>query len=207
MSQAAPVSAPAPTGIRYHDACGSSKSAEDARWFSEEVQPHEPALRAYLRLRFPKLQDIDDQIQETYARVLRARESGRRQTTRAYLFVIARNAALDLFRRKRALPVIGLADVDSLAVAEDCPTAAEAFDHAHDLAVLEAAVNALPDRCREVFTLRRLHDFSHREIADKLGISEHTVNAQLVQGMMRCRAFLRAHYASTNLRAYANARA
>lgn len=205
MSQVSSVPAPPAAGIRYHDARTVSES--DARWFSEEVQPHEPALRAYLRGRFPTLQDVDDQIQETYARVLRARESGRRQTTRGYLFAIARNAALDLFRRKRALPVVGLAEIDSLAVAEEGPTAAEALDRSQDLEVLEAAVNALPDRCREIFRLRRLHDLSHREIADRLGISEHTVNAQLVQGMMRCRAFLRARHAGTTYRSHVNPRA
>jgi RNA polymerase sigma factor (sigma-70 family) len=205
MSQVSSVPASPAASIRYHDARTSPES--DARWFSEEVQPHEPALRAYLRVRFPTLHDVDDQIQETYARLLRARESGRRQTTRGYLFAIARNAALDLFRRKRALPVVGLAEVDSLAVAEDVPTAAETFDRAQDLEVLEAAVNALPNRCREIFRLRRLHDLSHREIADKLGISEHTVNAQLVQGMMRCRAFLRARHAGSTHRSHVNPRA
>lgn len=46
-------------------------SAEQARWFSEHVQPHEPALRAYLSKRFPSLPDHDDLVQETYARLLR----------------------------------------------------------------------------------------------------------------------------------------
>jgi RNA polymerase sigma factor (sigma-70 family) len=194
MSQASPLSQ-------------SVEAGDDARWFSEEIQPHEPALRAYLRGRFPTLHDVDDQVQETYARLLQARESGRRQTGRAYLFVIARNAALDLFRRRRAFPVIGLADVESLAVAEDYPTAAETLDRAGDLEVLEAAVNALPDRCREIFILRRLHGCSHRDIAEKFGISEHTVNAHLAQAMIRCRAFLRTRNTAENHRTHANARA
>lgn len=203
MSQVSPVPAPAPVGIHYQDARGCSRN-DDSRWFSEEIQPHEPALRAYLRGRFPTLQDVDDQIQETYARLLRARHSGRHQTSRAYLFVVARNAALDLFRRKRALPLVALAEVESLAVAEDRPAIGEALDRAQDLELLEAAVNALPDRCRQIFTLRRFHGLSHREIADKLGISEHTVNAQLVQGMMRCRAHLRAHSPNAVSRRHAN---
>ena len=35
--------------------------------------------------------DIDDVVQETYARLLRAREVGTATLTRAYLFVVARN--------------------------------------------------------------------------------------------------------------------
>ena len=34
--------------------------SEQALWFAEEVQPHEPALRAYLQARFPTLGDHDD---------------------------------------------------------------------------------------------------------------------------------------------------
>ena len=56
-----------------------------ARWFAEEVQPHEPALRAYLRARFPAVGDHDDLVQETYARLLRAREQGRLTYAKAFL--------------------------------------------------------------------------------------------------------------------------
>jgi len=36
------------------------------------VQPHETALRAFLVARFPALTDVDDLVQETFSRVLRA---------------------------------------------------------------------------------------------------------------------------------------
>jgi RNA polymerase sigma-70 factor (ECF subfamily) len=52
-------------------------------------------------------------------------------------------------------------------------------------------MEALPTRCRQVFTLRKLYELSHREIADQLGISERTVEAQIDKAMRRCAAFLR----------------
>ena len=48
-------------------------SEDDARWFSTHVQPHDAALRAWLRGRFPALGDTDDVMQETYSRVLQLR--------------------------------------------------------------------------------------------------------------------------------------
>ena len=48
--------------------------AELTRWVAEEVQPHEPALRAGLQARFPALGGADDVVQEAYARLLRVRE-------------------------------------------------------------------------------------------------------------------------------------
>ena len=48
-------------------------SEDDARWFSTHVQPHDAALRAWLRGRFRVLSDTEDLVQETYARVLQLR--------------------------------------------------------------------------------------------------------------------------------------
>jgi hypothetical protein len=71
--------------------------------------------------RFPSLIDVDDLVQETYARLLRARESGQATLTRAYLFVIARNVALDLIRRNKTVSVECLGDIERLSVVEKGP--------------------------------------------------------------------------------------
>ena len=167
--------------------------AEESRWFKEEIRPHEKELRAYLRGRFPSLVDVVDLLQETYARLLRARAGGQATLTRAYLFVIARNVALDLIRRDKAVSVDRLGDLEGTYVVEDRPDAAEALSHEQELALLDEAMRALPPRCREILTLRRIEGLSHREIAGKLGIAEGTVNAQLAIGLLRCRQYLCAH--------------
>lgn len=41
------------------------------------------------------------------------------------------------------------------------------------------AIQSLPDRCRQIFTLRSVYSMTQREIAEKLGISDRTVAAQL----------------------------
>jgi RNA polymerase sigma factor (sigma-70 family) len=168
-----------------------STSNQD-RWFAEEVQPHEPALRAYLRRSFPSLSDVDDLVQETYARVFRAYLAGKVSEARPYLFATARNAACDVFRHRKIIPMARLADMDRLSVVEDGPAAVDALAHAQELEILRDAIAALPARCRQVFTLCKLYGLSHREVASQLGISEHTVNAQIALGVLRCRDFLRA---------------
>ncbi len=164
--------------------------ATQPRWFAEHVQPHEHDLRAYLHGRFPTLPDVDDLVQETYSRILRAREVGKATLTRAYLFVTARNAALDQIRRKKYLSMDPVAEIECLAVVEERPDAAESTNRDLELELLAEAIATLPARCREIFILRRYHDLSHREIARRLGVAENTVNAQLVTGMLRCRAYL-----------------
>lgn len=160
-----------------------------ARWFAEEVQPHEPLLRAWLRRRFAPLRDIDDLVQETYLRLFRARSAGKIAHPRSYLFATARNAALDRLRRDQVVAFEPLTDGTPPSV--PAPAAEAAADSDAELALLTAALRSLPERCREVLVLRKHHGLSHEEIAARLGISKNTVNAQITLGMMRCRQFFR----------------
>ena len=162
---------------------------EQARWFSEEVYPHEPALRAYLQARFPTLADHDDIVQETYTRLLRAQGNGGVHYPKAFLFTAARNIAFDLFRRRGAKPTEAVTDLVELTVLEDRPEVGEQIDQGYELEVLADAVRALPDRCRQVIMLRYLDGLAYKEIAEQLGISPETVKVHMAKGMRRCAAF------------------
>lgn len=171
-------------------AFGPVAATDHSRWFAEEVQPHEQALRAFLRGRFPGLPDVDDLIQETYARLLRARVAGQLREVRPYLFATARNAAIDLLRHQKTAATDSLGNIERLPVVEERPDAAETVAHEQELAILHEAIAALPPRCREILVLRRFQGLSHREIAARLGISANTVDAQLCLAVFRCRQFL-----------------
>ena len=162
---------------------------EQSRWFTEEVQPHEPALRAYLQARFPALGDYDDIVQESYVRLLRAQAAGHVRFAKAFLFTTARNAALDFFRRRSVLPMEQVTDFKELSVLEEPPGVGEKIDQSYELEVLADAVRALPDRCRQVMMLRYLDSLSYKEIAAQLGISPETVKVHMAKGMRRCATF------------------
>ncbi|MBE7538361.1 MAG: RNA polymerase sigma factor [Opitutaceae bacterium] len=159
---------------------------DQARWFGEEVKPHEPALRAYLQARFSSLGDHDDLVQETYIRILRAKTAGKVRYVRALLFTIAHNTALDCFRRKRVVPMETLAEpAETMALEEDLPVP-ETVGRKEELGILADAVGRLPERCRQVVLLRHLEGLSYKEIAVRLDVSTETVKTQLAAGMRRC---------------------
>ena len=163
------------------------------RWFAEEVQPHEAALRAWLRGRFPGLQDLDDIVQETYARLLRVRETGSIACPRAFLFVTARNLALNHFRHQRhELPDVA-AEVDAAGVLDEATAIPDSIAGAEDLRLLITAIESLPARCRQVVTLRKIYGLSQKEVAARLGLSEHTVESQGRIGLHKCIAYFRRH--------------
>ena len=168
------------------------QQTEQSRWFSLEVQPHEPALRAYLQARFPLLRDADDVIQETYTRLLREKDAGRIRHTRAFMFTAARNIALDFFRRRRTVELESITHSSAANVVEGAPHAAETISQQQDLEFLAEAVQTLPHRCRQVIMLRYLKGSSYKEIAATLGISTETVKTHMAKGVKLCADFFAA---------------
>jgi RNA polymerase sigma factor (sigma-70 family) len=166
---------------------------EPSRWFAAEVQPHAAGLRAYLAGHFPSLPDVDDLVQESLVRVLRAREAGRVDAPRALLFATARNLAVDQVRRQRVVSFEPITEITDSSVFLGSGTIPEAVSHHEELDLLTQAIQSLPDRCRQVFTLRVAFGLSQKEIAARLGISENTVEKQMGKGIRRCTEFFSRH--------------
>jgi RNA polymerase sigma factor (sigma-70 family) len=156
----------------------------------DEVWPHKGALRAYIKARFPSLNDVDNIVQETFARVLRARNSGRVRSPKALLFSAARNAALDQLRHERVISIESIENIEDLSVFEDKPNTAETQSREQELQLLEEAVRTLPARCQQILILKKIAGLSYAEIGEKLGIKPNTISAQLTIGVLRCRRFL-----------------
>lgn len=169
-------------------------SIDQARWFSEEVQPHEPALREWLRARFPWLHEADEIAREAVLRLWHQGSGGAGAgiaSPRALLFAIARNAACDVGRRRGIAEIASLAEIEHLPVADERPDVAEVVATRQELEFLAEALRELPDGCRQVLTLCKMYGYAPKEVAARLGISEHTVRAQIAKGMRRCAEYLR----------------
>lgn len=166
--------------------------SEQSHWFAEHVQRHEPMLRAWLRGRFGPQVELDDIVQEAYVRVLKARAAGTMDSPKAFLFATARNLALDRLRRHEFSRTDFLGEIDTLNVLDERDGIPETVARNQELALLTEAIQSLPARCRQIFTLRKLYGLSQREIADRLGISESTVSNQLIIGIEKCTDFFAA---------------
>ena len=148
------------------------QDAEEARWFAAELQPHEPMLRAWLRSQFPAGTDIDDVIQESFLRVLRARQDS------AVRFATARNLLPLQFRHRQVAREDVLTDFELAGIMDDGPDVADAVARSQELELLTLAIQSLPTRCRQILTLRKIYGLSQKEVAAELGIAEHTVESQ-----------------------------
>ena len=165
---------------------------DQSRWFAEEVLPHEQPLRSYLRQSLPSLADVDDLVQDCFARMMRARNTGTIRAPKPFLFAIARNAVRDFIHRKSRAELIPITENVEVAVLEEESDVVELVCRRQELALLTEAIQSLPERCREVLLLRKIKGLSQKEIAELLGIAEHTVEALAAKGTRRCADYLRA---------------
>jgi RNA polymerase sigma-70 factor (ECF subfamily) len=149
-------------------------------------------LRGWLRHRFEAEVEIDDIVQEAYMRVLRAHEAGVLASPKAFLFATARNLLVDRLRRHENSRTQSLGEIDALNVLDERDGIPETVARNQELALLTEAIQALPARCRQILTLRKLYGLSQREIAARLGIAESTVSNQITIGIEKCTDFFAA---------------
>ncbi|MGH7944581.1 MAG: RNA polymerase sigma factor [Opitutaceae bacterium] len=161
------------------------------RWFLEEVQPHEPGVRSYLRSSLPAIRDVDDVVQEAYLRIWKTRTTQSITSARAFLFTVARRVALNLIRKERNSPFVDYRDFDASRVLEDKPDACDALILQERIDLLADALMSLPPRCRDVVILHKVKGLSQHEVAAQLGVSERTVEAHVRTGVARCLAYLK----------------
>lgn len=172
-------------------ASDQAPNPDSARWFAEEVQPHEAALRSYLHHRFPTV-DPDDVVQESYLKLLEIQGRGKIAKAKSYLFSVAKHTALRVFHRREQLyatvPVNKLPDWQLLDNGLD---AAETANSRQRLGLVAEAIDRLPSRCRAILRLAVVDGLSAIEIAARLGLSENTVRVQLARGIRKCSDYLR----------------
>ena len=150
-------------------------------------------LRAWLNSRYAEQIDVDDVIQEALIRVLRAREEKDLNSPKAYFFAIARNLALDHIRRSRVVFNESIFCNEAMDLLDEAESIEETVSRNQELEILTEAIQALPERCRRVFTLSKVYGMTYNQIAEEMGITFNTVSAQIANGLSKCREYMSKH--------------
>src|SRR5258706_13755665 len=161
-----------------------SVSDERALWLGRHVLPHEPAPRAWRGRRRLDGLDIDDVIQETYTRLVAAESVSHVHDAKSYTFQVAGSVVIDHLRRMKVVSIASVPDFDYLEVVSDEPSPERQVIDRDELHRLAGMIARLPGRIREVFTLRRVYGLSQREVAEKMGIAESTVEKHMARGFL-----------------------
>jgi RNA polymerase sigma-70 factor (ECF subfamily) len=126
----------------------------------------------------------EDVTAQAFERAFRKSGSydGRRGGPRAWLFGIARNAALDELRRRRRSAALDAEPADP-----ETPAPEDAADRALQRAAVRAALASLGAREREVIALKFHAGLDNAELAQVLGVSVSNAGTQLHRAMTKLR--------------------
>jgi RNA polymerase sigma-70 factor (ECF subfamily) len=120
--------------------------------------------------------DAEEVVQEAFLRVWKGRAGVDVATVEPLLYRTALNLASNRRRSARLWRWLGLDDAGEEPA--DAGTSEEALSRARQRARVRAAIDALPERLREVVMLTEYAELSYGEIAATLGIPAGTVGSR-----------------------------
>ena len=151
---------------------------------------HQDSLKRFLARRLGNVTLAEDLAQETWLRAASA-NAAPIENPKSYLFRVAANLANDHLRRARhGIEVQGQEAVVPL-YADARPSPEQQAVDRSELQRLLRAVDALPPRAREVFILAKVHELSHAEIAERLGIAKNTVMVHMANALAQLQQHLK----------------
>lgn len=160
----------------------AEKSNSAARFVSSAHKAYGLELHRYLVRRLRNAEDAADLAQEVYLRLLRLEKSALVRKPIAYMYVIASQVAHQFRMQMESDPVTY--DSDAVQRLSEHPEDAQSEGLAERLsaeAQIKQLLNDLPETHRNVLLLRKREGLSWTEIADRLGISVHTVKKYLYE--------------------------
>ncbi|MGO4882834.1 MAG: RNA polymerase sigma factor [Bryobacteraceae bacterium] len=177
-----------------------SMAFEQDQRISETVKREQSRLRNFIRRRVADRRDAEDILQDVFYELVEAnRLLMPIDHVTGWLFRVARNRIIDLFRKKRpeSFSDVAVANEDGellrledlLPSPEDGPAALYARHVL--LEELELAIDELPEEQREVFIAHELEGRSFKEIARDTGVSVNTLLSRKRYAVLRLRERLR----------------
>lgn len=123
-------------------------------------------------------EEARDVIQEVFTQFWqRAASVDISVTLSSYLYKIVRNRILDHIRHRKVVNDYLSSIIQFME--EGVPLTDLDLREKELSALIEKEIRALPEKMRHIFELSRKQHLSYREIAESLGISEHTVKSQV----------------------------
>ena len=170
--------------------------------FDELVVRHQDRVFNICFRMLGNYEDANDCAQDTFIRVYRSLARFRRQSSfSTWLYRIAVNTCKNrlsssAFRRERSvLRINGSKDGDgderSMEIGDSTHTPNGAFERREREALIQDAIQSLPDKQRTVVVLRDVEGLSYEEIAEITGMNLGTVKSRIARARERLKHLLK----------------
>jgi len=178
------------------------RSDEDRR-IVEVIQRERRRLFNFIRTRVDHAGDAEDILQDVFYEFVEAyRMMKPVEEAGAWLYRVARNRIIDVFRRKRSARAesvsnaVVLNDEDARMLEELLPSPERGPDAAYARRVLleelDTAIEELPEDQRQVFIANEIDGRSFKELAEETGLNLNTLISRKRYAVLQLRKRLRA---------------
>ena len=180
---------------------GSWTITEQDQLLSEAMEREQPRLRNFIRKYVTDTGESEDILQDVFYELLEAyRLMKPIEHVTAWLFRVARNRMVDLFRTKKPSslnnPMSGDEGGETLEDLLPSPDAGPEAAYARNLMLdaLDEALDELPAAQREVFIAHELMGRSFKEISAETGLSVNTLLSRKHYAVLHLRQSLQSIY-------------
>ena len=156
---------------------------ERGRWLARNVLPHEALIRSKLRTICVYDLDIEDVIQEMYAHLLALPSLESIRYPRQYAIQTAKAIVIDHVRHMRVISITSSESLETFNTPMPEANTEERLEFQGEIQEVAEALAQLPAMCRETLILRRMEGLSQKEVAQRLKISEKTVEKHMTNGV------------------------
>jgi len=161
---------------------------------SDVVGREESRLRNFIRRRVPNASDAEDILQDVFYELVEAnRLLMPIEHITGWLFRVARNRIIDLFRARRPEVSGERLELDDVLPSPDAGPEEE-YARGVLLEALEQAIGELPVEQRDVFIAHELEGQSFKEISAATGVGVNTLLSRRRYAVLRLRERLRSAY-------------
>ena len=151
----------------------------NAEQIAQAFAEHRREVRNFLHGQLKCPHSAEDVTQEIYLRLMGSERTEEVKDWRALIFRVARNLVID-YARGRGRRLSFEHELEALyEITDDTVQMDQALVLQEQMERLECGLRALPEQARRVFELSRHDGLSHREIADRLGLSVRTVAREM----------------------------
>ena len=158
------------------------------KFVTEVFDQYHDELHRYLvsRLRGRPI-EAADVAQETYLRLLRMNHVDAVQHPHAYVYRVAANVLRELGLKEKAQAELPERLKDPAMHRDGFEAPDDLTERRQHVHALERALRRLPAKTQAILILKKRDGLTRQEIADQLGISEHTVKKHLLKAVAWCR--------------------
>ncbi|MDR1098253.1 MAG: RNA polymerase sigma-70 factor [Tannerella sp.] len=162
--------------------------------FEKIYKLYYPKLFGFARNYIPVDEDAENIVQDVFLILWEKRnEIEISYTLTSWLFTLIKNKCLNFLRHKL------IEDEYKVQIQEELSFklyALESLDYSYQSEKeledrIRQAIDALPERCREIFIKNRMEGMKYKEIAEELSISVNTVENQMVTALKKLRIALK----------------